>query len=180
MCAPSATLLMVWLTPASSRVCLRPPPAPIVSSSTAMGARALRRVLPTSARGMPAAQPRQTTAAITARPRATSGSPRNFKVRARVLSGANATLAKVLPSIRITGNRMISSDTPKLGWRGALGGALNKAPISAGSSTCRRLDSQLPYSGPARITAGTARQKPSNMVRPRSACNAPTAISGPG
>ncbi|KAF2408266.1 hypothetical protein PSAN_06540 [Pseudomonas antarctica] len=144
MCAPSATLLMVWLTPASSRVCLRPPPAPMVSSSTAMGARALRRVLPTSARGMPAAQPRQTTAAITARPRAISGSPRNFKVNATGFSGDMATLAKVLPSIKITGSKMISNDTPKLGWRGALGGALNNAPMSAGSSTCMRLDSQLP------------------------------------
>ncbi len=129
---------------------------------------------------MPLAQPRQITAAITARPRAIRGSPRNFRVRARVFSGLMATLARVLPSISSTGSTMISSDTPKPGWRGALGAALNSAPSSAGSLTCRRLDNQLPYSGPARITAGTARHKPSSMVRPRSACRALTAISGPG
>lgn len=43
-----------------------------------------------------------------------------------------------------------------------------------------RRDSQPPYSGPARITAGMAITSPSSMVRPRSACSAPTAIKGPG
>ncbi|RMS09131.1 hypothetical protein ALP75_204036 [Pseudomonas syringae pv. actinidiae] len=45
---------------------------------------------------------------------------------------------------------------------------------------CMRPDNQLPYTGPARITAGTAMHSPNSMVRPRSACKALTAISGPG
>ncbi len=76
---------------------------------------------------------------------------------------------------------MIRIDSAKPGWRWLSSRwALNSAPSSAGSCTSIRFDSQMPYSGPARITAGTAMMKPSSMVVPRSACSAPTAISGPG
>jgi hypothetical protein len=55
-----------------------------------------------------------------------------------------ATLARVLPSISSTGNKMISSDTAKPGCRPGVAGLLNSSSSCAGASTGIRRDSQLP------------------------------------
>lgn len=115
ICAPTAILPIVVLMPATTSACFRPPPAPIVSNSAAIGGRLLRRIPPTRSRAMPRDQPSTTTANSTVRPSAISGSPRKFSVSKSNVSGLSSSFATVRLSIRMTGSRIVIREIAKLG-----------------------------------------------------------------
>ncbi len=66
---------IIWPTPASIRVCLKPPPAPTMRSTPAIGARDFSTVVESRALVNPAARPSVNMPTMTAASSAMSGEP---------------------------------------------------------------------------------------------------------
>lgn len=170
----------IWPTPESMRVCLKPPPAPTMRRTPAIGASDFSTVEDSRSLVNPAARPSVNMPTITAASRAISGEPMTSKTRCTVCSGLSTTMStSALASIRTTGSRIVATAARKLG-RFSRSSLARAGVILSGAWTSTQRAATFENSGPAMITVGMATRTPRASVTPRLAPTASIATSGPG
>ncbi len=171
---------IIWPTPASIRVCLKPPPAPTISRMPAIGARDFSTVVDRRSLVKPAARPSVNMPTITAASNAISGEPMTSKTRCTLCAGSSTTMStSALDSISTTGSSMVARVAPKPG-RFSSSSEARAGTMRSGAGTSTQRAAYREKTGPAMITVGMATRTPSASVTPRLALTASIATSGPG
>ena len=153
--APVAISAIAWPTPLLISTCLNAPPAPMISTIDAIGARHSLVNLEMSCFENPRLYPSEKKENTTAIKSAMISWPINSQNSVIGLVALGSMMLASEPiSIRITGSKIVNSVMPKLGsLRPSL--TANCSASSAGGCRAMRLPIYLPNKGPAMIATGS-------------------------